>query len=186
MTEITRRGFFTLAGAASLSGAAILGGCVSSGDIPLSSTEAAAIRFRSVDVDVGQLVARGLAPWAQLVRASMQPELNRMFATRITPGDKRADRVVVRVDSIFLTSWAGSSGGGGWFDSGGGSDSDYMEGDALVMSPDGSVRAKYHILLALPASSAGAWYLPDIDNRRVVNLAQVFGQWVRDKIIGRR
>lgn len=184
MTEITRRAFFALAGAASLGGAAMIGGCMSSGDIPLSAAEAATLRFRSVDVDVGPLVARGLTPWAKLVRSTMQPELNRLFAARLVPGDKRADRIVVRIDSIFLTSWAGSNGGG-WFD-GEGSETDYMEGDVFVMSPDGAVRAKYHILLALPASSAGAWYLPDIDNRRVANIAQVFAQWVRDKTIGRR
>lgn len=178
MTEVTRRAFFVVGGAA------VLGGCMSSGDIPLSAADAAALRLRSVDVDVEPLVARGLTPWATLVRSTMKPELNRLFAPRLTPGDKRADRVVARVDSVFLTSWAGGGGDDSWFGSTG-SDSDYMEGYALVISPDGAERARYHILLALPASSAGAWYLPDIDNRRVMGLSRVFARWVRDMVIGR-
>lgn len=184
MAEVTRRAFFVIGGTAAVSSAALLGGCASSGDIRLSTADAAALRLRSVDVDVGPLVARGLTPWATLVRSTMKPELNRLFARRLTPSDKRADRVIARVDSIYLTSWAGGSGSS-WF-GGGGSDSDYMEGYAFVISPDGAERARYHILLALPASSAGAWYLPDIDNRRVIGLSRVFAQWVRDMIIGRR
>ena len=34
-------------------------------------------------------------------------------------------------------------------------------------------------LLALPAEEAGAWYLPNIDQMRLVNLSKNFARWVQ-------
>lgn len=184
MDGLSRRTFMMAGGAVAASGAALSGGCVSSGDMALSPEAAAALRLRSVTADTRPLAARGLSPWAALVSASMQPELERLFAGRLVPGDRRGDRLVARVDSVSLASWAGGSGGGRWF-SGGGSDSDYMEGYAIIVGADGTERARRRILLALPASSAGAWYLPDIDNRRIANLSRVFAGWVHDRAVGR-
>ncbi len=173
------------AGAAAAVSAAFLGGCVSPGDVRLSPEDAAALRIRSITVDVGPLVALGLTPWAGLVKSTLEPELARLFAARLTPGDKRADRLVVRVSAVTLASWAGSSSGGGRWLSGGG-DTDYMEGDAIIIGPDGAERARRRILLALSSDFSGAWYLPDIDTRRVIGLSRVFAQWVRDQLVGRR
>jgi hypothetical protein len=182
MESAFSRRTFLMTGAALA--AAAVGGCVTSRDVPLPAGEAAALRLRSVRVDAGPLRARGLAPWADQVRAAMQPELETLFAARLAPGDRQADTLVARVDSISLASWAGGGGGDRWF-GGGGSDTDYMEGYALVIGANGAERARYHILLALPASSAGAWYRPDIDNRRIAGLARTFAGWAHRRVIGR-
>lgn len=184
-TRMSRRTFVMTAGAAVTSGAALLGGCVSPGDVRLSPEDAAALRVRSITVDVSRLVALGLSPWARLVKSTMEPELARLFGARVVPGDKRADRLVVRVEAVTLASWAGSSSGGGRWLSGGG-DTDYMEGDAIIIGPDGAERARRHIMMALPSGFSGAWYLPDIDTRRVRGLTRVFAQWVHDLLVGRR
>ncbi|MGV6872740.1 twin-arginine translocation signal domain-containing protein [Pseudochelatococcus sp. B33] len=182
--RISRRNFIGVAGTA-VASAALLGGCVSSRDVPLSPADAAALRLRSIAVDVSPLVALGLSPWARLVKSTIEPELARLFAARLTPGDRRADRLVVRVDAVTLAAWAGSSSGGGRWLSGGG-DTDYMEGYAIVIGADGAERARRHILLALSSDFSGAWYLPDIDTRRVIGLSRVFAQWVHDRLVGRR
>lgn len=180
-SAMSRRAFVM---AAAASGTALLGGCVSSGELRLSPEDAAALRLRSVTVDVSRLVALGLSPWARLVKATVEPELGRLFAARLVPGDRRADRLVVRVDAVTLASWAGGSTGGRWLSGGG--DTDYMEGDAIVVGPNGEERARRRILLALPSGFSGAWYLPDIDTRRVIGLSRVFAQWVHDQLVGRR
>ncbi|MFC0219635.1 hypothetical protein FHS82_002044 [Pseudochelatococcus lubricantis] len=180
MNVLSRRAFVMTGGAAV---AAALGGCAESRDVPLSAADGAALRLRSVTVDTAPLRALGLTPWANLVQASMQPELDRLFAGRLVPRDKGADRLVARVDSVSLSSWSGGGGGGRWYSGGG--DSDYMDGYAVVIGPDGRERARYHILLALPSSFSGAWYLPDIDNRRIIGLSRTFARWVRDRVPGR-
>lgn len=181
---MSRRGFIAAAGAA-VASAGLLGGCVSSGEVPLSPADAAGLRLRSITVDVSPLAALGLTPWARLVKSTLEPELARLFAPRLAPSDRSADRLVVRIDGITLAAWAGSSSGNGRWLSGGG-DTDYMEGFAIVIGPDGAERARRRILLALPSSFSGAWYLPDIDTRRVIGLSRVFAQWVRDQLVGRR
>lgn len=185
MAGLSRRGFLFAGGALAVSGTALLGGCAAPGDLRLSPEAASALRLRSITVDVSPLVSRGLAPWAKLAKSTIEPELARLFASRLVPSDKRADRLVVRVDAITLASWAGdASGGGRWANSGGGS-TDYMEGDAIVIGPDGAEKARRRILLALPSSYSGAWYLPDIDTRRVIGLSRVFARWVPDRLLGR-
>jgi hypothetical protein len=60
--------------------------------------------------------------------------------------------------------------------------SDYLEGEALVVGSHGEVLGRYPQLSAIPASSGGAWYLPGSEGRRVVALAKPFGGWLRRAI----
>lgn len=182
MTTLTRRRFV---GSGLLAGLGLaMGGCVSTSGTPLPPEAQASLRLRAIKVDVSALRGAGLGPWADIVSSTMQPELARSFAARMAPDARDADTLVAKVTSVSLASWVG---GGFSSDFGpSGMDTDYMEGEALILARDGSMRAHYPILLALPSSSAGAWFTPNIDQRRVAGLSRVFATWVRDYVLGRR
>lgn len=133
-------------------------------------------RYGSVSVDVGPLRARGLGPYAELVRRALQAELAAAFADRLGGA---GPRLVVRVDAISLRAYVGGETqrfGGGWS---GGTSSDYLEGEALVVGPRGEVLLRHPQLSALPANSGGAWYLPDNEDRRLAAIARHFAGWLR-------
>jgi hypothetical protein len=166
---------------AGLAAIAVLGaaGCVSARNTPLPSGLASSLVISSIRVDVSQLRAKGLGPWSDLIQQAMADQLQREFAGRMGRGGAV---VSVVMEGVTLESYVG--GGGSDFPGDAESTNDYLEGDAFVLSGRGTVLAKYHILLALPASTAGAWYLPNIDERRLVSLSQNFARWVKRDILG--
>jgi len=134
-------------------------------------------RYSSVAVDVGPLRAQGLNGCAEFVRQALSAELQRAFADRLGgPGPA----LVVRITGLSLNSYAGSGQGtGGRGRSLGGSDNDYLDGEALVVGPRGAVLARHPQLSVVPASSGDAWYDPQSESRRVVALAQHYAGWLR-------
>jgi hypothetical protein len=132
-------------------------------------------RFSSVAVDVRPLHARGLGPYAELVRSALQAELQAAYGERLG-GGRNAPRLVVRLDGISLRPYAGRSGGRSF---GGGTDTDYLEGEALVVSPAGQILLRHPQLSALPSNSGGAWYDPASEQRRVTALAAHYAGWLR-------
>ena len=155
-----------------------LAGCVAAGDIPLPPGIASTLTISSIRVDTSALRAKGLGPWADLIQQAAGAQLRREFAGRM---GRDGDVLNVVIQGVALPAYVG--GGGGKFDDGGDATNDYLEGDAFVLSPRGQVLAKYHILLALPSSTAGAWYLPNIDELRVVALSQNFARWVKSYVL---
>ena len=139
-------------------------------------------RFSSVSVDVGPLRAQGLDAYADFVRRALTAELQRAFADRLGgPGPA----LVVRITGVSLYMYAGSGSGSGRGHSfGGGSDNDYLDGEALIVGPRGAVLARYPQLSVLPASSGGAWYDPASEQRRTVALAQHYAAWLRRTLGG--
>lgn len=129
-----------------------------------------------VAVDVSRLRASGLGPFADLLARALLAETRAVFADRIGKG---GPRLVVRIDRIQLASYVGESSGG-LFSSG--TPSDYLEGEALLVGPRGEIIAAYPQLLALPASSGGAWYVPGGEQRRAEALARTYAQWLRRKM----
>lgn len=140
---------------------------------PALAQDAGPGAFSSILVDVGPLRAKGLGPYADAVRAAMQAELSRAYADRL---GRHGPRLVVRIDAISLRSYAGREGGR-WF--GGGTQNDYLEGEALVVGPGGEVLIRHPQLSALPSNSGGAWYDPDSERRRLAALAAHFAGWLR-------
>ena len=176
MTQTSRRSFLsallvTLTGVvpAALSAAPLTGRAA-----PASS---------SVVVDVERLRALRVGPTAELIRAAMTAELRSMFADRLG-----GQRLVVRLTGLSLGAYVGGGGGGGGGAGGGGGrgggggETDYLEGEALLIGPRGEVIARYPQLLALPSSIGGAWYQPDNEQRRIVILARYYAQWLRRTI----
>jgi hypothetical protein len=132
-------------------------------------------RFSAVLVDVRPLHARGLGPYAELLRSALQAELQAAYGERLG-GGRNAPKLVVRVDGISLRPYAGRSGGRLF---GGGTDTDYLEGEALVVSPAGQILLRHPQLSALPSNSGGAWYDPGSEQRRVAALAAHYAGWLR-------
>ncbi|GJD98763.1 hypothetical protein [Methylobacterium isbiliense] len=174
MTRITRRSFLAASSAAA------------SAFVPAASSAAPRVRGAgqapsSVAVDVDRLLALGLGPTAELIRSAMTAELQTVFADRLG-----GQRLVVRLTGLTLSAYvgggaggSGGGGGGGGGRGGGGGDTDYLEGEALVLGPRGEIVARYPQLLALPSSTGGAWYQPDNEQRRIVILARYYAQWLR-------
>jgi hypothetical protein len=131
-------------------------------------------RFNAVLVDVQPLHAKGLGPFADLVRSALLRELQRAYADRLG-GGRAAPRLVVRIDGISMSTYVGR--GGGFYR--GGVDNDYLEGEALVVAPTGQVMARHPQLSALPSSSGGAWYDPASEQRRLLALAAHYAGWLR-------
>ena len=155
---------------------ALLAGAAAS--IACASTalaQAGAPRFSSIVVDVRPLKAKQLGPFADFVRAALQAELERAYADRLG-GGRGAPRLVVRIDGISMPAYVGRDGGRFF---GGGVPNDYLEGEALVVAPNGQILARHPQLSALPANSGGAWFDPASERRRVVALAAHYAGWLR-------
>ncbi len=166
-----------LLGAAALGVAAPGGSAVWAQVVPLPA------RFSSVAVDVGPLRALGLDTYAEFVRRALLAEAQRAFADRLGgPGPA----LVVRITGLSLNSYAGSGQGtsGRGRSVGGGSDNDYLDGEALIVGPRGAVLARHPQLSVVPASSGGAWYDPQSEQRRIVALAQHYAAWLRRTLGG--
>ncbi len=150
---------------------------------PLPSTARPAPRraapAQGLVVDVTHLRAIGLGPTADLIQQAAYRE----FAAIGVPG---GNRLVVRFEALSLNAYAGGEGGdsgggggGGGGGSGNGTNNDYLEGDASVIGPGGQVVTSIHHVIALPANAAGAYYLPNDEQRRVVGLTRTFAAWIK-------
>ena len=132
-------------------------------------------RLSAIRVDVGPLMAQGGGPQAQALRADLLAALTTEFSDRL---GGRGPTLVVRISGLTLNPYVGSEGGGrnGF---GVGSQSDYLDGEALLVGRRGEVIARHPQLSALPASSGGAWYDPDSERRRVTAIARHYAGWLR-------
>lgn len=129
-------------------------------------------RLSGVTVDVRALRANGLGPFADKVRGCLQAELVSAFAARFGVGS--GPRLVVRVTGISMPSYVG---GESRRFGGGSPPNDYLDGEILLVARSGEVLARHPQLSALPASSGGAWYLPDAEDRRLAALCRHYAQW---------
>ncbi len=132
-------------------------------------------RFSAIRVDIRPLLATGLSVYAERVRAELQAALARSFADRVGgPGPL----LVVRVTGVSFNPYAGSEtrdGRGG----GNATNTDYLEGEALVVDRAGTVLLRHPQLSATNASAGGAWYDPASESRRLTYIAGHYAQWLR-------
>ena len=134
-------------------------------------------RLSDVRVDIRPFLTQGGGLQAEALRDDLVAALRSSFADRL--GGNGPSLVVV-VRSLSLTAYAGSQGrrfrGGG--------QTDYLDGEALLIGRRGEVLARHPQLSALPASSGGAWYDPDSERRRVTAIAEHYAQWLRRALPG--
>lgn len=130
-------------------------------------------RLSGVRVDVGPVFAVNGGPQAEALRGDLTEALRRSLADRIGPG---GPALVVRIKSLSMRPYVG--GGGGRFGGGGGMQSDYLDGEALLVGRRGEILARHPQLSALPASYGGAWYDPDSERRRITAIAEHYAGWL--------
>ncbi len=154
----TRRAFLT--GSAMLAA----GGLVS---FPALAQGAA---IGGIRVDARRLGPQGWGENAPLIARAFEAELARQLGPLRRRG---GPTLYVTVQGLWL---AGSPGGGMAGDgSGGGNDN--MDSVAEVIDR-GRVLFSRDIRSTLLASSGGAWYRPDVDQRRVAALLENNAQWI--------
>jgi hypothetical protein len=102
--------------------------------------------------------------------------LRTAFADRLAPG---APALVVRLTGISLDMYAGSEGGRHGLGGGNAMNTDYLDGEALVVGRDGAILARRPQLATQNANAGGAWYDPASEGRRATILANTYAQWLR-------
>jgi hypothetical protein len=143
--------------------AASLAGCQTTAET------AAPVPIGAVRVDTGPLAAKGQAATAALIKPMLEQEL---ASLRIT----RGATLQVTVTGLYLTSYAGGQAvtlG-----------NDTLESEAVLIGADGREIARYPILAIMSPSYGGAWYRPDVDQRRVEALVGSNAQWIRRAVGG--
>lgn len=138
----------------------------------------------AIRVDVSALQEQGWGGNALAIKLGMERELAAALGAGYRRG--RGATLVVTVRGVFLNSYAGSGGGGGgrWGGGGGGNTSDSFDSVATLVAPGNRVLATYPVLSTVSAFSAGPWYLPDIDQRRIDGLIKHNAAWIKRYVAG--
>lgn len=156
-------------GAGALFGLALLLGPAGAQSLAQPGAE----RLSGIRVDVQPLIAQdGGAPALDL-REDLLASLRTEFGNRLGPG---GPTLVVRIKGLSINPYTGSGGRGRF---GGGTSSDYLDGEALLVGRRGEILVRHPQLSATPSSSGGAWYDADSKRRRITALAQHYAGWLR-------
>ncbi len=130
-----------------------------------NATSAASPPISAIRVDVGPLLTQGWGVRAGAIKMSLE----RALASLRGPGRSGATLEVV-VTGIHMTSFAGGATGS--------IGNDALESEARLIGANGVV-ARYPVRAILSAGAGGAWYLPDVDQRRIDALVEANAQWIR-------
>ncbi len=124
----------------------------------------------SIEVDVSELRAQGLGGFADMIGDAVRRELQAYY-----PSDRQGARLVVSLESLFLTGSPGVERGFGRFDSFAPQDS--LSGVNYLLDRDGRVIDTYPLNVSSPAASAGPSHLP-LERERAIILGQTYAQWL--------
>ncbi|MCJ2024883.1 hypothetical protein [Methylobacterium sp. J-067] len=152
--------------AAGLAALAALCGSALAGDFPPTPL------FSDVRVDARPLLAKSGGLPAEAMAADLTAALRKNLADRI---GGRGPSLVVVLTGLSLRDYVGNGGGRLGL---GGTQNDYLEGDALLVGRRGEVLGRHHQLTATPSSYGGAWYDPANERRRVAVIADIYAQWL--------
>lgn len=153
---------------------AALSGLAAGAIFPVAA-QAQARQIGAVKVDASRLVDQGWGTQAPAIGAAMEQEL----ITQLGPMFRRGsgNTLLVTLRGVWLASYAG--GGGGGKPTSGGASNDNLDSVATVLDRQGREIASWPILSTELSSSGGAWYLPDIDRRRVQALIRNNALWIK-------
>jgi hypothetical protein len=126
----------------------------------------------SIEVDVSQLRAKGLGGFAEMIGEAVRRDLLAHY-----PTSRSGARLVVELDTVFLTSAGGDERTDlfGRFDSFAAQDS--LRGVNYLIGTDGRVIETYPLMVSSPAAAAGPRHLP-LESERAIILARTYAQWV--------
>lgn len=147
--------------------AAVLSGVVVAGVGGPALAQAGSIR-----VDTSPLAAAGLGRYSDRVAAAMRAALLQAYGGGLRGGQT----LTVRIDHVQMAAFAGAIVED---DGGGTAMHDYMQGEGILRGARGEVLGAYPILASLDASSGGAWYAPDNEEKRLAALSVQFASWMR-------
>jgi hypothetical protein len=130
-----------------------------------------------IRVDTSRLV-RDWGAHAGWIKVALERELAAAFGPALRRG---GPLLFVTVRAVNLSSYASAGGGEG---SGNGGNFDTIDSETLLLGAGDRVIASYPILSTVDAGSAGAWYLPDIDQRRLDQLVRNNAAWIKRYVAG--
>ena len=123
----------------------------------------------AVRIETGPLVRQGWGARAAAIRAGLE----RAIRAQLGGSSRGGATLVVTVKAIQLSSYAGYDDD----DWPGAGNTDYFESEVAVVS-GGRTLARYPVMSAVSANSAGPWNLPDIDDRRLAGLIRHNAAWI--------
>lgn len=153
----TRRAFLT--------GSAV----IAAGGLASLPALAQGIAIGGIRVDARRLGPQGWGENAPRIARALELELARQLAPLRQRG---GPTLYVTVQGLWLNTATGTGGAGD------GGDNDNMDSVAEVIDR-GRVLFSRDIRSMLLSSSGGAWYRPDVDQRRVAALLENNAQWIR-------
>ena len=133
------------------------------------------LRFGAMAVDADRVARLGNPGGAALVVRHLTRQLRAVFADLLVAPGAGGATLTARISSLYLASYAGTQSYGHRSE---GPNNDDLEG-AGVLSSGGRVLAEVPLLAVLDAGYSGAWYLPDIDERRIASISHQFAYWLR-------
>ncbi|PTM42059.1 hypothetical protein [Bosea sp. 124] len=141
----------------------------------IASAEAQSRTIGAIRVDTSRIARQGWGENADRIRVGME----RQLAATLGPMYRRGagTTLQVTVKGVWLSSFAGGSGGGK--PTGGGGSNDNFDSEIAVFGPRGEVLQTFPVLSVLDSGSGGAWYLPDVDQRRVAALIENNALWIK-------
>ncbi|MGX1785849.1 hypothetical protein ACWIGM_03880 [Bosea sp. NPDC055332] len=141
--------------------ATALAGCQTTG------RAAPPVAIGAIRVDTGPLAAKGQSATAAAIRPMLERELTGLRRA----GSGRGATLQVTVTGLYLTSYAGGAAAT--------LGNDTLESEAVLIGADGRELARYPVMSIMAPSFSGAWYLPDVDQRRIEALVANNAQWIR-------
>ena len=162
----TRRNLLSLA----LTGAAL---ALSPALVTASLAQARTIG--AIRVDTARIARQGWGENADKIRVAMERQLAQTLGPLYQRGKGATLHVLVK--GVWLSSFAGGGGGGKPTDGGGSNDN--FDSEITVLGPRGEVLQTFPILSVVDSGSGGAWYRPDVDQRRVAALIENNALWIK-------
>lgn len=142
------------------------------GGAPGAAAPAGGLRISRVAVDTAALRSPFDGSDAALLARDLAGDLRHVFADLMVGSGDRGVTLLARVHSLYLPPWAGDRRGNA------GDGPDNIEGVGIVAS-GGRVLSETPLYTTLNPSYSGAWYLPDINERRIASISYQFAYWLR-------
>ncbi|WP_237476602.1 hypothetical protein [Lichenibacterium dinghuense] len=140
--------------------------------VPGGSAVPGGLRIARVAVDTSAL-RTAFAGDADLLAHDLQGDLRHVFADLMVGAGDRGVTLLARIHSLYLPPWAGGRRGGN-----GGEGPDNIEGVGIVASGS-RVLSETPLYTTLDPGYSGAWYTPDITERRIASISYQFAYWLR-------
>ena len=129
-------------------------------------------RFRALRIDAAPMARKGVPNWTARIAAAVKAAAEPAFADLIDPRDRKAPVLTLEIDACDFPIWRALHDIP-FGDFGADEESDWIVGHVVY----GAVRRR--VAVTSDARSAGAQYLPDVDQRRIDRLAALFAAWAR-------